>query len=280
MYHFLELRRRFPNPMTAIPRPKVERMVQKTLEISQLRQLLALPLAPRDRAIILLLIDCGPRAGEICSVTRENVKERSIVINGKTGQVEVPISPATHDLLVQLAPSGPLFWGPKGVLNRDGIYKLVRKCLAQIGDTQGKRGPHMLRHTMGRQYMEGGGDLLSLQQILGHTQIDTTAHYGAMSKEGIAARHALATPLKRVLPGVEPLMAHCKKCHKPAMVDGLRLPITRCLHCQVVGQWDIDGAPGSTARSAVADPRPVQAPLTLTSRDLDTELAGRGEAHA
>jgi integrase/recombinase XerD len=168
-------------------------------------ELLALlPTMPeQDRAIIELLIEAGPRASELCSIVKENIYDDRLLVKGKTGERMIEISPHVRDSLRNLIPgnSGPIFWGRTNKpLTGDAIYRLVSKYLAQIGITSGKRGPHMLRHTMGRLYMASEkGDLESLRQQMGHTNISTTGIYAELNRKQVHKKFEAANPRERIL---------------------------------------------------------------------------------
>lgn len=198
LYNFLEKRYRAPNPMRSIPPVKVPRKVRPTLELDQLRELIALDLSPRDRAIVTLLMDCGLRAGELSSLTREHVHPDHIVVDGKTGQHSIPISRDTYELLIMLAPSGLLFRTSKGPMSRKALWELIGELLDRIGYTGEKRGPHMLRHSYGRHYMALGGDLMSLKEVLGHTKVETTQLYAELAFEDVKQLHSRHSPLGKL----------------------------------------------------------------------------------
>jgi len=189
LYNFLAKRDGITNPFEHIAPVKVPRKVRPTLELDQLRALLALDLTVPDRALLTLLMDNGLRMGEIISLDREHIQEDHIKVTGKTGEHLVPISPETRDLLRSLQASGPLFRGPKGRITKNYIYIHISKLLERIGYTGKKHGPHLLRHSFGRHYMALGGDLMSLKEILGHTRVTTTQVYAALSFSDVKKRH-------------------------------------------------------------------------------------------
>jgi integrase/recombinase XerD len=93
-------------------------------------------------------------------------------------------------------PEAPLF------LNKDGSpisYTAARLMIRRVLDLAGvsveRRGPHVLRHTFGRMYLLNGGDLVSLQQILGHTMISTTTIYARMVTPDLQAKHRRCSPV-------------------------------------------------------------------------------------
>ena len=97
---FMSSRHRLPNPMDAIKPPRRPRTLMPTLEVGELMRVLNSAESPLDRAIITLLVDCGVRAGEVCSLLKYNIKQETIIVHGKVGWREVPISEETRWLLL------------------------------------------------------------------------------------------------------------------------------------------------------------------------------------
>jgi len=170
-----------------------------TLELGELMKLLHSVERQRDKAIITLLVDCGVRAGEVCSLLKHNIKQETIVVNGKVGWREVPVSEETRRLLLQVAALSSddyVFHGNKGPLTRHLIYAIVRRALEKAGIKGPKLGPHRLRHAFGKNFLVQGGDLRSLQEIMGHADIKTTQKYAALNLTDIITKHQKFSPLK------------------------------------------------------------------------------------
>ena len=185
--------------------PKRSRKHPDNLSTEKAAQLLSLlPTMPeQDKAIIELLIEAGPRASELCSIVKEHIDDEGVLVKGKTGERIIEISPHVRDNLRNLIPgnSGPIFWSrTHQPLSTDAVYRMVSKYLAQIGITSGKRGPHMLRHTMGRLYMASEkGDLESLRQQMGHTNISTTGIYIELNRKQVHKKFEAANPRECIM---------------------------------------------------------------------------------
>ncbi len=193
-------KRGIPNPMAEISAPRRLKKAPRSLTMAELGYLLLIPLAPRDRALVNLLIDTGVRIGEAISLARDDIQEESIIVMGKTGEREVPISPETREQLLGLiVQNRQLFQGTKGPMTRSGGYRIIRLALRAAGISGKKCGPHVLRHTFGRQYIMAGGDLVSLQRILGHSDIKTTRIYAELDLRDVCHQHHRFTPLKTAL---------------------------------------------------------------------------------
>lgn len=220
-YNFLERRHEVTNPMHKgqVQPPRLKPKVMPTLEATDV-QLLAIygnsqrnealwglcrddgtqnsevGNLLRDNAIIVTFLDTGIRSGEACNLKRDDIKEGYIVVEGKVGQRAVPISDFTRTLLLRLPKydDGYVFHGHKGKLTNSGVYCIVKKALQQIGITGGKLGSHRLRHTFGRLWVARGGDIRSLQIILGHASITTTQKYTALAMSDVMHKHKEFSP--------------------------------------------------------------------------------------
>jgi site-specific recombinase XerD len=97
-------------------------------------------------------------------------------------------------------PDDALFLGRRGPLDARGIQQVVRRLKTRIGVT-GRLSPHSLRHTFARSYLVNGGDVFSLQRILGHTTLDMVKRYVALADVDLVTRHAVASPADRLIGG-------------------------------------------------------------------------------
>jgi len=198
-FKFMSSRRRLPNPMDAVQPPRRPRTLMPTLELSELTRLLQSVETPRDRAIISLIIDNGVRAEEVCSLLKHNIKSETVIVHGKVGWREVPISEDTKRLLLQVAALSQddhVFHGHKGPITRHLIYAIVRRALERAGIKAPKLGPHRIRHAFGKNFLVQGGDLRSLQEIMGHADIQTTQKYASLNLTDIIKKHQQFSPLK------------------------------------------------------------------------------------
>jgi integrase/recombinase XerD len=198
-FKFMSSRRRLPNPMDAIKPPRRHKTLMPTLESGELMKLLQSAESPRDKAILTLIMDNGVRAGEVCSLLKHNVRKETVVVHGKTGWREVPISEETRRLILQVASTSPddqVFHGHKGPITRHLIYEITRRHMQRVGIKGPKMGPHRIRHAFGKNFLVEGGDLRSLQEILGHADIKTTEKYAALNLSDIISKHRRFSPLR------------------------------------------------------------------------------------
>ena len=89
-----------------------------------------------------------------------------------------------------------MFHGHKGPITRHLIYAIVRRTLEKAGIKGPKMGPHRLRHAFGKNFLVQGGDLRSLQEIMGHADIETTQKYATLNLTDIVKKHQRFSPLK------------------------------------------------------------------------------------
>jgi integrase/recombinase XerD len=175
-------------------------LLPRTLSEDQVDQLLQLPLCRRDRALLLLLLDTGLRVGELAGLTRRDIATTTFTVSGKTGKRQIPVSPHVRAALIGVG-AGPVLWvGPKGPLTINGVKQAIRRVLRRTGVAGG---PHLLRHTFARLYITAGGDVFSLQRILGHRQIATTRIYVDLDLRDVQAQHARFSPVARRATGTQ-----------------------------------------------------------------------------
>jgi integrase/recombinase XerC len=152
-------------------------------------------IAARDAAIISLLYGCGLRIGEALGMVPADLSASppgSLLVRGKGGKARmVPVLPAVraaverYRMLVPftLAPDGPLFRGAKGgILHRAIIEKAVARLRGAL-DLPETATPHALRHSFATHLLANGGDLRTIQELLGHASLSTTQRYTSVDTE-------------------------------------------------------------------------------------------------
>jgi integrase/recombinase XerC len=158
----------------------------------------------RDIALMTLLYGCGLRLGEALSLTRKQIpRGDAMVITGKgRKQRLVPLLPVVVEAVqayLKLCPhhpgaDGPLFVGARGgPLNPAIVQKQMRLLRAQLGlaDTAT---PHALRHSFATHLLAGGGDLRTIQELLGHASLSTTQRYTEVDAAQIGRVYDQAHP--------------------------------------------------------------------------------------
>ena len=160
----------------------------------------------RDTAVLLLLYGCGLRIGEALSLTRLEAprgKQQTLCVTGKGNKQRlVPLLPivteAIDDYLracpYELPPSGPLFVGTRGgPLGPRPIQKRLQELRGLLG-LPATATPHALRHSFATHLLAGGGDLRSIQELLGHASLSTTQRYTEVDVQGLLSVYQSAHP--------------------------------------------------------------------------------------
>jgi len=166
------------------------------------------PVGLRDLAILELLYATGIRVGELCGLDIDDLDQsrRVVRVFGKgrkerTVPYGVPASQAVDDWLRDGRPalvragSGPaLFLGARGGrIDQRAVRRMVHARLADLPDAP-DLSPHGLRHTAATHLLEGGADLRSVQELLGHASLATTQIYTHVSSERLRAAYQQAHP--------------------------------------------------------------------------------------
>jgi site-specific recombinase XerD len=197
-----------------VPGPKQRRTLPATFKPSELDQLLDPPAADdprglRDRALLELLYGSGLRASEACTLRVRDVDRvrRQIRVTGKGNkQRMVPLGGAAEQALDRyLARGRPsldrgladrLFLSVRGrPLQPSDVRRTLERSLTRHG--LASRSPHALRHSFATHLLEGGADLLSIQEMLGHASVATTQVYTHVSVRHLKTAHAHAHPRAR-----------------------------------------------------------------------------------
>lgn len=162
-------------------------------------------IALRDLAIILTLLDTGLRASELCDLTLADFHLSSgkvSVTDGKGGKartvwIGAHTRPAIWRYLQErpeLAPEAPLFAAADG---RPMTRGALRKKLVKIGRHAGVEDahPHRYRYTFAIQYLRNGGDVFTLQALLGHTTMTMVRRYLRLAQTDVQLAHRRASPV-------------------------------------------------------------------------------------
>jgi site-specific recombinase XerD len=161
----------------------------------------------RDRAVLELLYGSAVRVGELCGLDVDDIDagRRTVRVLGKGGKERtVPMSaPAARALEAWLRRGRPglardgsgaaLFLGTRGGrLHPTVVRRVVHRWLAE--ENLPDMGPHGLRHSAATHLLEGGADLRSVQEILGHSSLATTQLYTHVSAERLRQAYRQAHP--------------------------------------------------------------------------------------
>ena len=165
-------------------------------------------IADRDRCILLLLIDTGMRASELCNLHIADIdmtRNRITIHHGKGNkdrfvQFGKRAAKAIWRYLTPRLPTQPddylITVGPKDD-QRPMDRRALGLQLARIGERAGVADvyPHRFRHTFAITYLRNGGDLFTLQALLGHSDLAMVRRYARIAQTDIARAHAKASPV-------------------------------------------------------------------------------------
>lgn len=172
------------------------------------------PLALRDHAILEVLYGAAIRVSELCGLDRADLdrERRTARVTGKGDKERVvpfgaPAADAIDAWLVRGRPAlagvggeavardaaDALFLGARGGrIGPRAVYDVVARTVAPV--VGAAVGPHALRHSAATHLIDGGADLRTVQEILGHASLGTTQIYTHVSRERLTAAYRLAHP--------------------------------------------------------------------------------------
>ncbi len=198
--HLVLIGVRDDNPATEVALPRRTRRLPRTLSPREAERLIeatsgTTPRALRDGAIVELLYGAGLRVSEAVSLDRGAVDldGRLVRCTGKGNKERiVPVGrKAVEALRRYLARGRPhldrrhrpeLFLNAQGgALTRAGVFLILRRVAERAGLDAGRVHPHLLRHSFATHLLEGGADLRSVQEMLGHADLATTELYTHIS---------------------------------------------------------------------------------------------------
>jgi len=198
--HLVLLGARGDSPAAALELPRRRRKLPRTLSPAEAQRLIeaaagSTPRAMRDRALVELLYGAGLRVSEAVGLDRSGVdlEGRLIRCTGKGGKERVvPVGRhAVEALRRYLAHGRPyldrrhqreLFLNAQGgALTRAGAFLILRRLAGRAGLEPDRVHPHLLRHSFATHLLEGGADLRSVQEMLGHADLGTTELYTHVS---------------------------------------------------------------------------------------------------
>lgn len=179
-----------------VEKPKPKKLVIKPFSETDVRALLgSIKNNPdRNRAMILILLDTGARASEICNLRKQDIDllSKRIRVTGKGDKErDIPFSARTGSALFQHLAT-----------NEGNPFEMSRWSMSQYLSRLGKRAgvsdahPHRFRHTFAITYLRNGGDPYTLQEILGHTTMEMVRKYLEIAQIDLDTAHKRASPVE------------------------------------------------------------------------------------
>lgn len=205
------------DPTLLIDTPKRGSSLPKALPIADVLAVLDTPdgdtpLGVRDRALLEFLYATGCRVSEATTVEVLDVdlEHRSALVTGKGDRQRiVPFGTYAADAVTAYLPirmelrrgdrdPGVLFLNARGrPLTRQGVWEIVKRNGRKAGIAKDRLSPHVLRHSAATHMVEGGADLRTVQEILGHASISTTQVYTHVSPQHLLEVFVTAHPRAR-----------------------------------------------------------------------------------
>jgi len=194
---------RSPKPKPPLPKPiSIEDSFEVIKAVSKLSD--TAWISKRDVAVFTLLYGCGLRIDEALSLNNVDKPDGDVMtITGKgKKQRIVPILPIVSDAIKVYAeacpfseqPNKPLFVGARGGrLNAGVVQRQMRKVRHRLG-LPNTATPHALRHSFATHLLGAGGDLRTIQELLGHSSLSTTQRYTSVDSKRLLAVYKKAHP--------------------------------------------------------------------------------------
>ncbi len=191
-------------PTQSLPRP-----LSSDDALEALRTIASLATEPwvglRDTAILLLMYGAGLRIGEVLGLNVSDLADGDLTLRvlGKGNKVRiVPLLPAIPKAIATyltacpytLHPHDPLFVGKRGDRLNPGV---VQRQVRLLRDTMGLPEtvtPHAMRHSFATHLLENGGDLRTIQELLGHESLAATQRYTKVDTQHLKSVHKAAHP--------------------------------------------------------------------------------------
>jgi len=202
------------NPTRRVKVPKAPKTIVATFSESQVKQLLAAidrthPTGFRDYCIMLTLLDTGIRLSELVGleIPALDLQEGHVRVMGKGSKERIvplgaSLQKALWKYMTRYRPA-PLHPNQKAVfLTREGhalsastVYHLIQDYGKNVG-LQGVRcSPHTFRHTFSKNFLLNGGDVFSLQKILGHSSLAVVRMYVELASQDVQVQHRKYSPV-------------------------------------------------------------------------------------
>ena len=199
------------NPVADLEYPKLRKSLPKYLTMEQAAKLLSSVSGAnekRDYAILMLFLNCGIRRSELVGLNITDVYEDRIRVVGKGNKERFVYfgTPCRKAIDAYMAERGKLVLTDNRALfgSRNGnrisvtaVHRLVEKALKQAGLDSTQFSAHKLRHTAATMMLSGGVDVKTVQEVLGHENLNTTQIYTHIENTELKVA-SLANPLSKL----------------------------------------------------------------------------------
>ena len=179
------------NPVAELEYPKLRKSLPKYLTLEQSAALLQAVSGPnqvRDYAILMLFLNCGIRRSELVNLNISDIYDDRIRVVGKGNKerfvyfssscrkaIDAYMEERSQKILTD---NRALFGSRNGNrISAEAVHRLVKKALLQAGLDSTQFSAHKLRHTAATMMLSGGIDVKTVQEVLGHENLNTTQIY-------------------------------------------------------------------------------------------------------
>ena len=201
------------NPFLKVRLIKEPKDTVESIEIEEARRLLKEPdqrtfSGFRDYVLYLVMLDTGVRVSEAISLQQQDIDLntntlhiRAVKSKTKTGRI-VPFSKRTsralRELIAELKEldTDYVFVTIYGNTVDRGRVRQKMKQYAKAAGIKSNVSPHILRHTFAKYYLLNGGDMMTLQKLLGHSTVDMVRRYVQMTQKDVNMTHSKYSPLR------------------------------------------------------------------------------------
>jgi integrase/recombinase XerD len=204
-----------PTATVLAPRPGLR--LPKALDIDEVERLITAPdtttpLGRRDRALLEFMYATGTRVAEVIGldlidldledqtaiVTGKGSKQRLVPVGAHSIAALLAYLPDRRAILAGSRDPGAIFLNARGRrLSRQGVWGIVRKAAVRSDISVDRVSPHVLRHSTATHMVQGGADLRSVQEMLGHASISTTQVYTKVSPQHLIEVYVESHPRSR-----------------------------------------------------------------------------------
>ncbi|GHT88424.1 tyrosine recombinase XerC [Alphaproteobacteria bacterium] len=202
------------NDITDMKAPKIRKNLPRPIAIDKINDILGAIyvlkktdwIIKRDRVLLFFVYSVGLRINEALSLNKSEVLDAGefISVFGKGGKARmVPIVDKARELILDYIKSSGFEESKALFVNRFGerlsasaVQKLVKKAREML-DLPDSVTPHALRHSCATHIIESGGDLRSVQELLGHASISSTQIYSAVAKSHLLDVYDKCHPMRR-----------------------------------------------------------------------------------
>jgi len=199
--------------------PKAPRTLAEVLRDEEVGRILACidletSWGSRDSAMLIVMLDTGLRLSEVANLAMANahLDEGYLKVMGKGAKERmVPIGGVAQKALLRYvykfrpeplnASEDTLFLTPEGrAMSANGVQMVIRRLALKSGVK--RLHPHLCRHTFATNYLMNGGDVFTLQQILGHTTLEMVRRYVNLASAHVRVQHRKFSPMDRMKPNI------------------------------------------------------------------------------